>query len=149
MASRSALVTVRFTDIVGSTEVADELGDSRWRELRDRHHRIVRGLLRRFGGREVDVAGDGFFATFDRPTQAVRCAAAACEQIRQLGIEIRTGVHVGELEEQRGQVAALDNLVGAGDDLWMVDLLGQTLVRYSASREDVLDTIELQTVNPG
>jgi class 3 adenylate cyclase/streptogramin lyase len=98
MATRSSLVTVLFTDIVGSTEIAAELGDRRWRELLARHHRIVRTELRRFGGREIDTAGDGFFASFERPAQAVRCAAAIVEAIRSLGIEIRAGVHVGEAE---------------------------------------------------
>ena len=113
MASRSAVVTVLFTDIVGSTEIADELGDRRWREVRDRHHRIIRGLLRRFGGREVDTAGDGFFATFDRPSQAVRCAAAACEGVRQIGLELRAGVHVGELEQTKVKVSVIGVHLGA------------------------------------
>jgi class 3 adenylate cyclase len=98
MSDRSALVTVLFTDIVGSTEIADEMGDRRWRELLARHHRIVRAELRRFGGREIDTAGDGFFASFDRPAQAVRCAASIVDAVRALGIEIRAGVHVGEAE---------------------------------------------------
>jgi class 3 adenylate cyclase len=98
MASRSALVTVMFTDIVNSTDIASEMGDRRWRELIARHHRIVRTELRRFGGREIDTAGDGFFAAFDRPADAVRCACSIVERIRELGVEIRAGVHVGEAE---------------------------------------------------
>jgi class 3 adenylate cyclase/streptogramin lyase len=98
MAGRSALVTVLFTDIVGSTEIASEMGDPRWRELLARHHRIVRSELRRFGGREIDTAGDGFFAAFDRPAQAVRCACSIVQSVRELGIEVRAGVHVGEAE---------------------------------------------------
>jgi class 3 adenylate cyclase/streptogramin lyase len=98
MSGRSALVTILFTDIVGSTEIAGEMGDRRWRELLTRHHRIVRTELKRFGGREIDTAGDGFFAAFDRPTQAVRCACAIVEAVRVLGIEIRAGVHSGEAE---------------------------------------------------
>jgi class 3 adenylate cyclase/streptogramin lyase len=98
MAGRSALVTVLFTDIVGSTEIASEMGDKRWRELLARHHRIVRSELRRYGGREVDTAGDGFFAAFDRPAQAVRCACSIIQAVRELGIEVRAGVHVGEAE---------------------------------------------------
>jgi class 3 adenylate cyclase/streptogramin lyase len=98
MAGRSALVTVMFTDIVNSTDIAGEMGDRRWRELIARHHRIVRSELRRFGGREVDTAGDGFFASFDRPAQAVRCACSIVQAVRTLGIEVRAGVHVGEAE---------------------------------------------------
>ena len=90
-ASERRLLTVLFTDIVGSTDLAVEMGDARWRELIARHHRIVRDALRRFGGREIDTAGDGFFATFDKPTQAIRCAAAVVEEVRDLGIEIQRG----------------------------------------------------------
>jgi class 3 adenylate cyclase len=98
VAGSSTLVTLLFTDIVGSTEIASEMGDRRWRELLARHHRIVRSRLRRFGGREIDTAGDGFFASFERPAQAVRCASAVVNDVRELGIEVRTGVHVGEAE---------------------------------------------------
>jgi class 3 adenylate cyclase len=92
------LGAVLFTDIVGSTAIAAEMGNTRWSELVVRHHRIVRRLLGRFGGHEVDTAGDGFFATFERPADAIRCAVAATEAVRQLGIEIRAGVSFGELE---------------------------------------------------
>jgi class 3 adenylate cyclase/streptogramin lyase len=98
MASRTSLVTVMFTDIVNSTDIAGEMGDRRWRELIARHHRIVRSELRRFGGREIDTAGDGFFAAFDRPAEAVRCACSIVQAVRTLGIEVRAGVHVGEAE---------------------------------------------------
>jgi class 3 adenylate cyclase/streptogramin lyase len=98
MAGRSKLVTVMFTDIVSSTDIAGEMGDRRWRELIARHHRIVRSELRRFGGREIDTAGDGFFASFDRPAEAVRCACSIVQAVRALGIEVRAGVHVGEAE---------------------------------------------------
>jgi class 3 adenylate cyclase/streptogramin lyase len=98
MAGRSALVTVMFTDIVNSTDIAGEMGDRRWRELIARHHRIVRSELRKFGGREIDTAGDGFFAAFDRPAEAVRCACSIVQAVRTLGIEVRAGVHVGEAE---------------------------------------------------
>lgn len=87
-----------FTDIVGSTAIAAEMGNTRWSELVARHHRIVRRSLGRFGGHEVDTAGDGFFATFERPADAIRCAVAATEAVRELGIEIRAGVSFGELE---------------------------------------------------
>jgi len=92
------LATLLFTDIVGSSDLADQLGDRRWRELLARHHALVRRLLKRFSGRELDTAGDGFFAAFTTPAEGVRCAAAISEGVRELGIEIRAGLHVGEAE---------------------------------------------------
>jgi pimeloyl-ACP methyl ester carboxylesterase len=92
------LATVLFTDIVGSTERAAELGDRRWRELLSTHDAAVRRELDRFRGREVDTAGDGFLASFDGPARAVRCAISAGVAVRDLGVEIRAGVHTGECE---------------------------------------------------
>ncbi len=92
------LATVLFTDIVGATERAAALGDRAWRDLLERHHAIVRALLERFRGTEVDTAGDGFLARFDGPARAVRCAQALVEAIVSLGIEIRAGLHTGEVE---------------------------------------------------
>jgi len=92
------LMTLLFTDIVGSTRRASELGDRRWRELLDAHHALVRRELDRFRGREVDTAGDGFFATFDGPARAVRAACAIRDGVRALGLEIRAGVHTAECE---------------------------------------------------
>jgi class 3 adenylate cyclase len=92
------LATVLFTDIVGSTELARELGDRDWRELLDRHHETVRRQLERFRGREVDTAGDGFFATFDGPARGIRCGRAIVDSVRSMGLEIRTGLHTGEVE---------------------------------------------------
>jgi class 3 adenylate cyclase len=92
------LATVLFTDIVGSTELAVELGDRRWHDLLDRHHAIVRRELERFRGREIDTAGDGFFATFDGPGRAIRAACRIIEALVEIGITIRAGVHTGELE---------------------------------------------------
>jgi DNA-binding beta-propeller fold protein YncE len=92
------LVTVMFTDMVGSSEVAAEVGDRRWRVLLSRHHALIRRELRRFGGKELDTAGDGFFARFDNPGNAVRCAAAVVEAVQELGIDIRTGLHLGQAE---------------------------------------------------
>jgi streptogramin lyase len=89
---------VLFTDIVDSTRIAGEMGDRRWRELVGRHNRAVRAELKRFGGREIDTAGDGFFATFDEPDSAIRCAVAVTESVRELGVEIRAGTHTGEAE---------------------------------------------------
>jgi class 3 adenylate cyclase len=92
------LATVLFTDIVGSTERAVELGDRRWRDALEQHHAIVRRELQRFHGREVDTAGDGFFAAFDGPARAIRCACAIRDGVRGLGLEIRAGLHTGECE---------------------------------------------------
>jgi class 3 adenylate cyclase len=92
------LATVLFTDIVGSTEKATEVGDRRWRELLDQHHSLVRRQLERFHGREVDTAGDGFLATFDGPARAIRCADSLRVGVRALGLEIRAGLHTGECE---------------------------------------------------
>jgi pimeloyl-ACP methyl ester carboxylesterase len=92
------LATVLFTDIVGSTERAAEIGDRRWRELLSTHDAAVRRELERFRGHEVDTAGDGFLARFDGPARAVRCALSAGEAVQQLGVEIRAGIHTGECE---------------------------------------------------
>ena len=87
-----------FTDIVGSTELAAGLGDRAWRDLLTAHHAAVRQQLRRLGGREVDTAGDGFFATFDQPAQAVRAADGIVSAVAKLGVSLRAGLHTGEAE---------------------------------------------------
>ena len=92
------LATVMFTDIVGSTKRAVELGDREWRVLRERHDGTVRQLLTRFRGHEVKNLGDGFLATFDGPARAIRCAAAISDAVRPLGIAVRSGLHTGEIE---------------------------------------------------
>jgi class 3 adenylate cyclase len=92
------LATLLFTDIVNSTTLAAEMGDRRWRDLLDQHHGLVRRELERHGGREVSTTGDGFFASFDRPVEAVRCALAVAEEVPSLGVRIRAGVHTGEVE---------------------------------------------------
>jgi class 3 adenylate cyclase len=101
------LATVLFTDIVGSTEKAVTLGDARWSELLHEHHSRVRGQLARFRGREIDTAGDGFFASFDGPARAIRCAGAVRDAVAELGIEIRAGLHAGECELIDGKVGRL------------------------------------------
>ena len=107
------LATVLFTDIVGSTERASSMGDRAWRNLVERHHATVRSLLARYRGSEIDTAGDGFFATFDGPARAVRCARAIAEAMRPLGIEIRAGVHTGEVETIDGKVGGMAVNIGA------------------------------------
>jgi class 3 adenylate cyclase len=109
----TVLATILFTDIVRSTETAAELGDRGWAELVGRHHAAVRGHLDRFRGRELDTAGDGFFATFDGPVRAIRCAEAVTRAVRDLGLEVRAGVHTGECELVDGKVAGIAVNIGA------------------------------------
>ena len=109
----SVLATVLFTDIVGSTERAAELGDRSWRELLERHHLLVRRELARYRGEEKDTAGDGFFATFDGPARAIRCAAAVTEAVRGLGLEVRAGVHTGEIELVGEKIGGIAVHIGA------------------------------------
>ncbi len=111
--SERVLATVLFTDIVGSTELASRLGDTAWRELLQRHHAIVRLELARFKGRELDTAGDGFFAAFDGPARAVLAAAAIREALWPLGIRIRAGLHTGECEVSDGKIVGLAVSIGA------------------------------------
>jgi class 3 adenylate cyclase len=110
---RRVLATVVFTDIVSSTERAAGLGDGRWQALLADHNRVVRRQLDRFGGREIKVVGDGFLATFDGPARAVRCAIAIRDGVRELGLEIRAGVHVGEIEVLPDDIAGLAVHLGA------------------------------------
>ena len=107
------LATVVFTDIVDSTATALELGDRRWRELLDRHNALVRRALHRFGGEELDTAGDGFLTSFSGPARAVRFASHVVGQAPHLGIEVRAGVHTGECERHEGKLAGVAIHVGA------------------------------------
>jgi class 3 adenylate cyclase len=107
------LATVLFTDVVGSTQRAAELGDRDWRDVLERHHRLLRAELHRFGGHEVHTAGDGFLATFDSPRRAIECARAAALAIGSIGLEIRAGVHTGEVELSDGEVQGLAVHIGA------------------------------------
>ena len=107
------LATVLFTDLVGSTGQAVELGDRRWRDLLEQHHASVRRELQRFDGVEIDTAGDGFFATFDGPARAIRCAQAIVGAVRPLGLEVRAGLHTGEVERADGKVAGIAVNIGA------------------------------------
>ena len=107
------LTTLLFTDIVDSTTRAAEMGDRRWRDLLDQHHDLVRAELDRFGGREITTTGDGFFARFDSPAQAVRCALSATDGITSLGVQIRAGVHTGEVEVRGADLGGLAVHIGA------------------------------------
>jgi len=107
------LATVLFTDIVGSTSKAAELGDRAWRELLEQHHALIRRQLMRHRGSELDVAGDGFFARFDGPARAIHCATAITDEVRELGIEVRAGLHTGECELVDGKVGGIAVHIGA------------------------------------
>jgi class 3 adenylate cyclase/pimeloyl-ACP methyl ester carboxylesterase len=107
------LATVMFTDIVGSAARAAELGDRKWHRLLERHHAIVRGMLARYRGKEIDTAGDGFFASFDGPARAIRCAQAIVDAVRPLDLEVRAGVHTGEVETIDEKLGGIAVVIGA------------------------------------
>jgi class 3 adenylate cyclase len=109
----SILSTVLFTDIIGSTAKQAEMGDHAWKELLEHHHALVRDALGAWNGVEKDTAGDGFFATFDGPARAIRCALEVVERVRDLGLEIRAGVHTGECELIDGKVGGISVTTGA------------------------------------
>ncbi len=123
--SERVLATIMFTDIVGSTQRAAELGDHRWRDLLDNHDQVVRHEIQRFGGREVNTAGDGFVVTFSSPSAALACADAIVGSVRVLGIDVRVGIHAGEVEVRGTDVAGMavhiaarvSALAGAGEVL--------------------------------
>ena len=109
----TVLLTVLFTDIVDSTKRQARAGDRKWKGILERHHALVRGMLERWRGVENDTAGDGFFATFDGPARAIRCALEIVERVRELGIEIRAGVHTGECEIVDGKASGIAVSTGA------------------------------------
>jgi basic membrane protein A and related proteins len=104
----SVLTTLVFTDIVSSTAIAEEMGDRRWQELLSRHYQIIRRTLREQDGKERDTAGDGVFSSFDSPASAVRWACAAVDSLRELGIWIRVGIHIGEAEVRQGKLSGIN-----------------------------------------
>ena len=118
-----------FTDIVDSTVVAAAQGDKGWKTVVEQHHRIVRAMLGRFRGREVDTAGDGFFATFDGPARAVRCAMAIRDAVTSLDIEIRAGVHTGEVEMIAGKAGGI--AVNVGSRIAAAAAPSEVLVSYT------------------
>jgi class 3 adenylate cyclase len=111
--SDRVLATVLFTDIVDATARAAQLGDRAWRELLQKHHEVVRSQLSRFRGREMDTAGDGFFATFDGPARGIHCACAIRDSLRELGLEIRAGLHTGECELVDNKTGGIAVHIGA------------------------------------
>jgi class 3 adenylate cyclase len=131
--SSRRLATVVFTDVVGATARAAEIGDAAWRDLIAAHHGIVRRELDRFSGTEVDTAGDGFFATFDGPARAVRCAQTIGSRVRDLGLEIRAGVHTGEIEAVNGKVGGIAVHIGAR----IAALAGASEVLVSSTVKDL------------
>lgn len=143
------LVTLLFTDIVGSTELASRLGDRRWRELLDRHDETVRRQLKRFRGEEIKTVGDGFLATFDGPARAIRCACAIRDAVRGLDIDLRAGLHTGEVElrgEDIGGIAVhvaqrVSGIASPGEVLvsrTVVDLVAGSPIRFSEGHEHKL-----------
>jgi class 3 adenylate cyclase len=128
------LATVVFTDIVGSTERASALGDRAWKELLDRHNAMVRQEIERFRGKENDTAGDGFLATFDGPARAVRCALAIADVVKAIGLEVRAGVHTGEMELVGSDVRGIAVHIGAR----VVSLAGPTEVLVSSTVKDLV-----------
>ena len=131
------LSTIVFTDIVGSTERAAALGDGRWRDLLDNHDTVIRHELERYGGREVNTAGDGFVATFTSPSAAIACADAIVEAVRALGIEVRVGIHAGEVE-MRGVLK--DDVAGLAVHICarVAALAGATEVLVSSTVRDIV-----------
>lgn len=128
------LTTIVFTDIVGSTERAALLGDYRWRDLLDNHDALVRHELQRFAGREVNTAGDGFVATFSSPSAAIACADAIVDAVRVLGIEVRVGIHAGEVEVRGNDVAGMAVHIGAR----VAALAGPSEVLVSSTLRDIV-----------
>lgn len=139
------LATVLFTDIVGSTETATRLGDARWRQLLDRHDVVTREQLVRFGGHEVNFTGDGFVATFDSPSRAVRAAAAITAAARSIGIEVRAGLHTGEIERRGTHVAGLAVHLGAR----VAAVAGASEVVVSSTVRDLVLGSEFQFTDRG
>jgi class 3 adenylate cyclase len=137
------LATVLFTDIVDSTTKAEQLGDRRWREVLAEHHRIVRAVITRHGGREVDMAGDGVLATFDGPARAIHSAQAIQHDSAPLGIEVRAGVHTGEIERVGNDVAGIAVHEGArvaaaagAGEIWVSDIVRQLTAGSGISYRD-------------
>jgi class 3 adenylate cyclase/alpha-beta hydrolase superfamily lysophospholipase len=128
------LATVMFTDIVGSTQRASQMGNGAWGELLATHHQRIRGLLARYRGREVDTAGDGFLATFDGPARAIRCGVAIAQAVRSLGLEVRVGLHTGEIELEGDAVRGIAVHIGAR----VASLAGPGEVLVSSTVKDLV-----------
>jgi len=141
----TVLATLMFTDIVDSTQMQASLGDRSWRDLIARHHAIVRASLERHGGREHDTAGDGFYSSFDGPARAVGCALDVIERVREIGLEIRAGVHTGECEIVDAKPAGLAASIGAR----VAALAGPSQVVISRTVKDLVAGSGLAFENAG
>jgi class 3 adenylate cyclase len=130
----TVLATILFTDIVGSTERQSALGDRAWKDLIQRHHAVVRDSLQRWRGIEADTAGDGFYATFDGPARAIRCALDIAQRIQELGIEVRAGLHTGECEIADGKCTGIAVSIGAR----VASTAGPSEVRVSQTVKDLV-----------
>jgi class 3 adenylate cyclase len=130
----SVLATVLFTDIVDSTARQAEIGDRNWADLLRDHHAVVRGCLARYRGRELDTAGDGFFAAFDGPARAIRCAQAIVDAVRPLGLQVRAGLHTGECRTIDGKIAGLAVSIGAR----VTSLAGPSEILVSQTVRDLI-----------
>ena len=139
------LATVLFTDIVSSTERAESLGDHRWKALLNMYYEIVRRELSRFRGNEVETSGDGLLATFDGPARAAHCALSIIEAVRDIGIEIRAGVHTGEVELQKSAIRGIAVHIGAR--IMAQATVGECLV--SRTVKDLVAGADLKFVNRG
>ncbi len=139
------LATVMFTDIVGSTERVAELGDRHWRDLLDKHDMLLRDKITRFRGRAIKSTGDGIFAAFDGPGRAIRCACSASDAMRQLGIEIRTGLHTGECELMGDDVGGIAVHIGAR----VMAKAGGSEVLVSSTVKDLVAGSGIQFVDRG
>ena len=139
------VATVMFTDIVGSTQRAAEMGDARWRELRAAWHTVMRKELAAFRGREVDVAGDGLLATFDGPARAIRCACSVRDRVHGLGLQVRTGLHTGECELSGEAVVGIAVHIGAR----VAALAGSDEVLVSSTVRDLVAGSGLEFADRG
>lgn len=140
-----ALATVLFTDIAGSTERLTQLGDAHWTRLLTEHHSAIRRQLDRYRGRELDTAGDGFFAAFDGPARAVRCACAIRDSVRDLDLQVRAGLHTGECEVVDGKYGGLAVHIGAR----IASLAGPDEVLVSSTVKDLVAGSGLQFADRG
>ena len=138
-------VTVLFTDMVGSSKRAAELGDSRWRELLNNYYVVVRKELTAFRGREVNTAGDSLLATFDGPARAIRCACSVRERVRPLGLQVRTGLHTGECELIGDDIGGIAVHIGAR----VASIAAPDEVVVSSTVKDLVAGSKLQFVDRG
>ncbi len=139
------LATMMFTDIVGSTEAVIRLGDAAWATLLDRHHAIVREELARFGGEEIDTAGDGFLAVFDGPARAIRCGIAIGKRMRELDLDVRVGLHTGEVQRSNESLRGIAVHIAAR----IADAAGAAEVLVSATTRDLVAGSDLEFVDRG